>query len=79
MTAPARGWAAIENDKISVKTVSPTRRAAIVNFLVVHRSLAITFHHSDAQIEEWWEKHHGRAQMVEVEIGVTRAPMDDEL
>ena len=64
----ATGWAVAEHDKILVKTVSPTRRAAIVNFLVVERSMAILNHHSDHDIERWWTKYGGRAEVIEVDI-----------
>ena len=66
----AHGWAVITGDTIHVKTVSPTRRAAIVNFLVTDRSMAIYSQHTDADIETWWKKYHGRAEVVEVTIAV---------
>jgi len=66
----AHGWAVITGDTIHVRTVSPTRRAAIVNFLVTERSMAIHYTHTDSQIEDWWSRYHGRAEAVEVTVAV---------
>lgn len=77
MTTPAHGWACVTGDVIHVRTVSPTRRAAIVNFLVTERSMAIYAFHTDGDIELWWRKYHGRSEVVEVAISV--APQKGEL
>lgn len=54
----AEGWAVTtSNGDIEVSTVSPTRRAAIVNWLVVACSIMIRNSHSDADIEEIWRKN----------------------
>ena len=54
------GWAVVANGaRIFVKTVSETRRAAIINYLVVEHEQLITIYHSDQQIEALW-KHLGQ-------------------
>jgi hypothetical protein len=53
MTAPAKGWAVAVNGVIDVRTVSPTRRAAIVNWLVTHGKLVFA-KDSDEKIETMW-------------------------
>jgi hypothetical protein len=76
MTTPTHGWACVTGDLILVKTVSPTRRAAIVNFLVTERSMMIYAHHTDDDIARAWAKYHGRSEVVEVTISV--APQKEE-
>jgi hypothetical protein len=67
----AEGWAIIENGRINVRTVSPTRRAAIVNFLVVERGILVMDSATDEQIEQKWKQM--RSQAVVTEIVVTEA------
>jgi hypothetical protein len=58
--AEAVGWAVVASGaRIFVKTVSETRRAAIINYLVVEHEQLITIYHSDQQIEALW-KHLGQ-------------------
>jgi hypothetical protein len=72
--APQReaiAWAVIDGGKIKVKTVSDTRRAAMVNWLVTEREIYITANMSDEQIERLWFRHR---QGAEIEyVTVTRA------
>lgn len=52
----ATAWAVVtSNGRICVKSVSDTRRAAIINWLVVEKAQAITIFHSDEQIEAMWK------------------------
>lgn len=68
----AIGWAVIDNGDIRVKTISNTRRAAIVNWLVTERGCAIYGGTSDPQIERMWLAY--RPDEVSVEpVTVTRA------
>jgi hypothetical protein len=66
----ARGWAVVQNGELLVKTVSPTRRAAIVNWLVVEGGLFVQDAWSDAMIETAWEHAHSfkNAELAEVTI-----------
>lgn len=56
----AEGWAILnshdetEIPKINVRSVSPTKRGAIVNFLVTDRGYYVTNDMTDAQIERAW-------------------------
>ena len=52
---PARGFAAVRHGEIDVRTVSPTIRAAKVNWLVVHRGIQIYVTTTDEEIEEMWK------------------------
>ena len=64
----AEGYAVVYNDKIDVLTVSETRRAAIVNWLVVNRRIPILNSTTDEQIEQLWNEHSGDATVAAVEI-----------
>ena len=56
MTAKADGWAVINrHNAIEVRTVSPTRRAAILNWLLTDRGLMATHVATDKLIERQWE------------------------
>jgi hypothetical protein len=56
----ATGWAVlVKGGPIYVKTVSETRRGAIVNWLVVEHGALIMNHHTDADIERMWT-HYGK-------------------
>lgn len=48
------GWAIVDERGIRIKTVSDTRRAAIVNFLVTDRGTIIWNHMTDEHIERLW-------------------------
>jgi len=64
----AQGYAIFTDDKISVNTVSETRRASIVNWLVVHRGILITNDMTDARIESFWKRWGSEARIIKVEI-----------
>jgi hypothetical protein len=50
------GWAVIKNSGlIVINTVSRTRRAAIINWLVTEVKQKITNAHTNEQIENIWE------------------------
>jgi hypothetical protein len=54
------GWAVVASGaKIYVRSVSDTRRAAIINWLVTEKKQSITIFHGDEQIEAMW-KHWGQ-------------------
>jgi hypothetical protein len=64
------GYAIKQHGEIDVRTVSPTERAAKVNWLVVDRNMLITNSARDDQIERAWEHLHkeGFAECVRVKI-----------
>lgn len=71
MTAePDSGWAVVEDDTILINTVSETRRAAVVNFLIVNRRLPISTNAPDADIFSMFEnvRHGAELTMVTVSI-----------
>ena len=51
----ADGWAVIWDDRIIVRSVSDTRRSAIVNWLVVVCGILVTNFTRDDEIECYWE------------------------
>lgn len=69
----AQGWAVVRKDKLLVRTVSPTRRGALVNWIVVEAPrgrVMVTNTWDDAQIEEHWARNRGDAHAVPVTIRV---------
>lgn len=72
MSEPATGWAVVSGSgQIDVRTVCETRRAALVNWLVVHKKLSITVFDSDDDIERWWHHHSGQATCTTVTVALT--------
>lgn len=66
----AKGWAVIDDRGLNVKTVSPTKRAAIVNWLTL-TTLPIREDHTDEEIEYLFERYGtgpGRATVQRVKI-----------
>lgn len=64
----ATGWAAIENGRILVRTVSDTKRAAMVNFLVTERNTFIYSETTDEEIERMWHRYKQGAEIDYVTI-----------
>lgn len=62
--------AVIDGGKIDVRTVSPTSRAAKVNFLVVERLIMIFAWTTDDEIDELWMKHRGEAYVARIGISM---------
>jgi hypothetical protein len=69
MPAVAKGWAIRRDGKIEVKTVSDTRRAALVNILHlnIHPILASA---SDEDIEQLWEKTYAERGWALIEVTI---------
>lgn len=55
------GWGVVDRNGLNIRTVSPTRRAAIVNWLVVEAGCAILASHTDGHINALWDAHRGEA------------------
>ena len=66
--ADAHGYAIVENDVINVRSVSPTRRGAIVNFLITDCGLLVLNSAPDNAIELMWLDRRGTAEVVAVRI-----------
>lgn len=64
------GWAVVERGEVNIRTVSDTRRAAIVNWLVVDRRVLVTTAMADHQIERLWQDMAGLAECMTVEVRV---------
>lgn len=63
-----KGYAVVQNGIINIKTVSPSRRAAIVNWLIVEHSIRIFQWTTDKDIETLWEHNRGCATVNTVKI-----------
>ena len=64
----ADGFAVIEETGLDVRSVSPTRRAAIVNWLVTRTHRFISTSTSDEQIDAMWDVERGDAKVVAVSV-----------
>jgi hypothetical protein len=67
------GWAVRDAQGVKLKTVSDTRRAAIVNWLVTECQVLITNAMPDDVIERQWETWRGEAQDIQVRVYAVRA------
>ena len=61
-------WAIIEFDEIKVPTISESRRAAIINWLVVHHHLMVLNSMTDDEIDKMWELYKGHADAKQVSL-----------
>lgn len=61
-------WAVVDNGGINIRSVSPTRRAALVNWLVTERQLQATIFATDEDIERTWEANKGSAEATKVAV-----------
>ncbi len=61
------GWAVVSG-RILVNTVSETRRAAIVNYLVAHHNINITNAWTDGDIERCWNHWGAHSNVKQVKI-----------
>ena len=68
MSEMVYGFAVVDKQGINVKTISPTRRAAIVNWLTVTQRALINNTTSDEAIEFHFRKHSDYAHVAKVEI-----------
>lgn len=69
MISRAEGWAVKDVDTgINIRTVSDTRRAAIVNWLVVECGVAVSMGHDDLQIEKLWRQLCGASEALPIVV-----------
>lgn len=66
--ATSRGFAVLDDEGIDMRSVSDTRRAAIVNWLVAAKNVMVFTYDADAMIEQMWEREKGAAQVVPVSV-----------
>ena len=59
-TEKTHGWAVVSKGIINVRTVSDTRRAALVNWLVVDGGMFIGNATTDEEIEDFWYRSKKR-------------------
>lgn len=68
----AAGWAVTGDDGlVNVRSVSPTRRGALVNWLCTEKGLMATQKASDEDIERMWEANRGHSIVIPVSITPT--------
>lgn len=68
----ADGWAVIEDVGIDVRSVSPTRRAAIVNWLVTRGDRMVWPKTTDKEIEQMWAEARGAAEVIPVKVSAAK-------
>lgn len=64
----SQGWAVKDPKGINVKTVSDTRRAAVVNWLVVEKGVMVLNAATDREIEDLWRRLCGPSEVTKVTI-----------
>lgn len=68
------GWAIMDSrGRILIRTVSDTRRAAIINWLCTEAGLMATRFAFDEQIEQAWTAKRGNAEAVAVTVALSSA------
>lgn len=75
----AHGWAVVEKGEINVRSVSPHRRGAIVNFLLTDRKVVTLNMASDEAIENEWVRSRDTAEVKAVVIHVSGERQEEEL
>lgn len=65
--AQGTGFAVMTDGAIDMRTVCDTRRAAIINWLVVHGTF-ITKFNTDSEIEILWRDQCGASEVVHVRV-----------
>jgi hypothetical protein len=77
LTAPAsaqriysEGWGILDQNGISMKSVSETRRAALINWLAATNRTYITGVITDDALNSLWEERRGDALVMRVRIYV---------
>lgn len=71
MVPTAAGWAILDRNHIKIRTVSDTRRAAIVNWLCTEKGVLVHNGTTDEQIEAAWHAECGDAICTTVDVNVT--------
>lgn len=66
------GWGVVGPAGLLVKTISDTRRAAVVNWLVTDAHILLLQSHTDADIERLWNEYRKDATVERVKIAVLR-------
>jgi hypothetical protein len=56
MIIKTMAWAVLLDNRIDTRTIGPTRRSAIVNWLYVNGVDVLNIH-SGSELERWWENH----------------------
>jgi hypothetical protein len=68
----AEAWAVVEGGKINIRSVSPTRRAAIVNWLCTEVKMLALNTATDVDIERVWEANKGSAEATKVVVAAVQ-------
>lgn len=69
------GWAVVDDKGIRIRTVSDTRRAAVINYLMAECGVLVLNSMSDAHVERLWFLHRNGAEAELVTVSAaTEAP-----
>jgi hypothetical protein len=64
----SEGWGVVDQNGINMKSVSETRRAALINWLAATNRAYITNVLTDDALNALWEERRGNAQVQRVRI-----------
>lgn len=64
------GWGVVDHDGLNIRSVSDTRRAAIINWLVTQAHQFISSSHDDDHINALWDASRGEAMVRPVRLTV---------
>lgn len=64
------GWAVVDGGEIKVRTVTDTRRAAVLNWLCTEKRLVALMTATDELIEQTWQRQRGDAFAAQVAIHI---------
>lgn len=64
----ATAWGVIDHDGLNIKSISDTRRAAIINWLVTDAGQFISSSHDDGHINALWDAEKGEATVSPIVI-----------
>jgi hypothetical protein len=62
----ASAWGVIDHDGLKIRSISDTRRAAIINWLVTDAGQFISTSHDDDHINALWDAEKGEATVAPV-------------
>lgn len=64
------GFGVVDHDGLKMRTVSDTRQAAIVNWLVTEANTVVRSYHGEEEINAMWDAKRGEAMVMPVRVYV---------
>lgn len=63
-------WGVVDHNGLNVRTISNSRKAAVINWLVVEAGRFISTSHSDEHINAMWDAERGEASVKPLRVYV---------